>query len=148
MKRVDFLKGFFAAIVTASVPVKSVAEKKEKEFLFDEIFEIRSGNDRLIYPKKDCELYQKIKELIGKERILEAKYFTCYLGYHSNLIPIKEKYTISDFMPFILATKSYYKKRDCFSEQFRGVFFRMLKETSETMYFDVFLGDVKGQFHS
>ena len=149
MKRSDFFKSVFGVAAMVALPSQSQAiVEKEKEYTFDELFEVHDKNKILIYPKKDCALYSIIKELIGNERILEGKYFTCYLGYHYNLIPIKEKYSISDFMPFILASKSYYKKNDSFSEAQKGVFFRMIKETDETMHFDVFLGDVRGQYHS
>lgn len=148
MKRSDFLKGLFGTAVVAVIPNESKAiEEKEKEYSFDEVFEVHNKNERLIYPKRDCEIYHKIKELIGSERMLEEKYFTCYLGFNYNLIPVKDKYSISDFMPFVLSTKSYYKKHWSFSEHERGVFFRMFKETPETMYFDTFAGDVRGQYH-
>lgn len=149
MKRSDFFKSVFGAIAIVTIPNQSQAiEEKEKEYSFDEVFEVHDKNKRLIYPKKDCEVYKKIKELVGHERILEGKYFTCYHGYDYNLIPVKGVYSISDFVPFILATQSYYKKDHCFSEAQKGVFFRMFKETPGTMHFDTFEGDVKGQYHS
>lgn len=158
MKRSDFFKVFFGAIAITAIPNKlqtievkepeQAIEAEEPGFTFDEIFEIHQGNDLLIYPRSESFIYQKIKELVGNDRILETKYATCYLGYHSVLIPIKERYLLSDFMPFVLATKSYYQKMNSFSEKEKGVFFRMFKETPETMHFDLFLGDVRGQYHS
>jgi len=146
MKRSDFFKSIFG--VAAVVALPNQLQATESEFSFDEIFEVHEGNERLVYPKKDSKIYRSIKELIGADRILDKKYFTCYLGFHSNVIPIKESYSIADFMPFVLALNSYYKKNDSFSETDKGVFFRMIKETPKTMYFDTFLGDVRGQYHS
>ena len=138
MKRKDFLRSIIGTVAVATIPVKSQAT--EKEYRFDEVFEQPCNNDILYYPKKDCELYREIKKHIGTERILEKNYFRAYLGYHYNLIPIKETYTISDFMSFILASNSHYKKNDVFAEYDRGVFFRMIQERcTKTMYFDVFL---------
>jgi len=147
MKRIEFLKNIFSAIVVTVIP-KKLHPIKDGEYYFNDIFEIHKGNDRLVYPKKDSELYKQIKELIGKDRILEGKYFIAYLGYHYNILPLKEKYTIEDFKPFILSTQSYYHKRENFSEYDKEVFFKLFKETPDTMHFDVFLGDTEGQYHN
>jgi len=147
MKRSDFFKSIFGAAAVVALPNQLHAVESEKEYSFNEIFEIHKGNEKLIYPKRDCEIYQKIKELIGNERILEEKYFTCYLPFRYNFIPVKDKYSISDFMPFILCAKSYYQKHWNFSEHEKGVFFRMFKESPEAMHFDTFAGDVRGQYH-
>lgn len=138
MKRKDFLRSIIGTVAVAAIPIKSQAT--EKKYRFDEVFEQPYKNDILYYPKKDCELYREIKKHIRTERILGEKYFRAYLGYHYNLIPIKETYTISDFMPFILASNSYHNKNDFFAEYDRGVFFRMIQERgTKTMHFDVFL---------
>ena len=147
MKRIEFLRSIFSSIAITAIP-KNIHPVENQQYYFNEIFEIHKGNDRLVYPKKDCDIYKKIKELIGGNRILEERYFTAYLGYHYNLIPVKEKYTIDDFKPFVLSMQSYHHKRESFSEYDKGVFFRLFKETPNTMYFDVFLGDIKGQYHS
>lgn len=140
MKRNTFLKSLIGISVVSAIPVSAV--EKEKEYLFDELFEQPYENEILYYPKKDSELYVEIKRQIGKERILNEKHFRAYLGYHYNLIPIKKSYTISDFMPFILALNSYYHKNNVYAEWDKGVFFRMIRESNtDTMHFDTFLAD-------
>ena len=140
MKRTDFLKSIIGGVAVASIPVKIQAAKNEKEYRFDEVFHQPYNNENLFYPRKECEIYNEIKKRIGEDRILGKCEFMAYLGFHYNLLPIKETYTISDFTPFILAANSYYKKNDVFAECENGVFFRLIKERgTETMYFDTFL---------
>lgn len=142
MKRTDFLKSIIGGVAIAAIPVKLQAAKNEKEYRFDEVFHQPFNNENLFYPRKECEIYSEIKKRVGENRILDEWKFRAYLGYHENLIPIKETYTISDFMPFILAVNSYYKKNDVFAEWGQGVFFRLIRERgTETMYFDTFLAD-------
>lgn len=136
--------------VITLVPSVTVASNKIEQFSFDEIFEQPYNNEILYYPKKDCKLYEMIKEIVGTERILDSKHEGPYLGYHYNLLPIKESYSIEDFKPFALALNSHYSKRNFYSEKDRGVFFRMIKQSDGTMYFDTFLGypDGKSQYRS
>ena len=142
MKRAGFLKSIIGGVAVAAIPIKVQAAKLEKEYSFDEIFHQPYGNENLFYPRKDCEIYVEIKKRVGEERILSECKFRAYLGYHQNLIPIKKTYTISDFMPFVLAANSYYKKNDVFAEWESGVFFRLIKERgTDTMYFDTFLAE-------
>lgn len=145
MKRLDFFKGLFGAVAISSIPAVSVAVNKIEHFSFDEFFEQPYNNEILFYPKKDCKLYHLIKEIVGSERILDSKHQGPYLGYHYNLLPIKESYTIEDFKPFALALNSYYSKHNFYSEMDRGVFFRMIKENNNTMHFDTFLGYPNGK---
>lgn len=148
MKRSDFFKSIFGAAAVAALPSQLQAVESEREYSFDEIFHQPYNNQDLFYPIPNTFIYNKIKELIGLDRILEGKYFTSYLGFNSNLLPIKGKYSTTDFLPFVLAANSYYQKNCSFAETEQGVFFRMFRESPDTMHFDVFLGNIRGQYHS
>lgn len=153
MKRSEFFKSVFGAIAITAIPFSAIpnqskAIEKEKEFSFDELFHRPYNNNMLCYPKPDTFIYNKIKESIGKERILGCKCFHYYLGVHDVLIPVKEKYTLSDFSPFILCLKSYHKRDRSFSETEKGSFFRMIDEKDGTMHFDLFIGGIKSQYGS
>lgn len=146
MKRSDFLKSIFGAAAVVALPNQLHAIKEEKEYSFDELFKVHDRNKNLIYPIPNTLIYNTIKEKIGLKRILENKYFHYYLGVHDVIIPVKEKYTISDFTPFILCLKSYYKKDDSFAETEKGSFFRMIDDNDGTMHFDLFVGSLKSQY--
>jgi hypothetical protein len=146
MKRSDFLKSFLGVIAISAISNHSQAIETEDEFLFDELFHKPYNNNRLFYPKPNTSIYNKIKESIGEKRILECRCFHHYLGVNDVIIPIKEKYKFSDFMPFVFCLKSYYKRHDFFSETEQGSFFRMIDDEDNTMHFDLFVGVEKRLF--
>lgn len=147
MKRIEFIRNIFGAAVVTAIPNRQYeSESQELEFSFDDIFHQHSGNPILFYPNKDSFIYQKIKEQLGNERILPKERFCYYLGVHDVLIPIKDKYRFSDFQPFILCLKSYYKRNNLFSETEQGSFFRMISQKDGTMHFDLFVGKKEGQY--
>lgn len=148
MKRSDFFKSIFGAAAIVALPNQLQAVEKEKEYSFDELFHRPYNNEILFYPKPETFIYKKIKEEIGTDRILECKHFHYYLGVHDVLILKKEKYTISDFEPFILCLKSYYKKNHSFTETEQKCFFRMIDERNGTMHFDLFVGGLGSQYGS
>ncbi len=146
MKRSDFFKSLLGVVAITAIPNQSKAVETEKEFSFDELFHRPYNNNILLYPRPNTFIYNKIKESIGKERILECRNFHYYLGVNDVIIPVKEKYTLSDFSPFILCLKSYYRRNNSFAETEKGSFFRMIDNKDDTMHFDLFVGGIKGQY--
>jgi hypothetical protein len=148
MKRSDFFKSIFGAAAIVALPNQLQATEKEKEYSFDELFEVHDKNEILIYPKPNTFIYNKIKEEIGIERILANKHFHYYLGVDDVIIPMKEKYTMDDFAPFIMCLNSYYKKNKLFAETHKQSFFRMISNKNGTMHFDLFVGGLGSQYGS
>lgn len=146
MKRSDFFKIIFGTAAVVILPNQLQAIEKDKEYSFNELFKIHDKNNILIYPRPDTFIYNKIKEDIGMERILGRNYFRYYLGIDDVIIPVKEKYTMSDFTPFILCLKSHYKKNHSFAETEKESFFRMIDNRDGTMHFDLFVGSLKSQY--
>jgi hypothetical protein len=148
MKRSDFFKSIFGAAAIVALPNQLQAVESEKEYSFDELFHRPYNNEILFYPNPETIIYKKIKESIGENRFLECKHFHYYLGVNDVVIPKKEKYTISDFEPFILCLKSHYKKNHSFAETEQKSFFRMIDEKNGTMFFDLFVGGLGSQYGS
>lgn len=140
MKRSDFLRSIFGITTLITVPLQLRTQSNDIVYSFNELFHFPYSNDRLIYMNSNTDIYKVIKESVGVDRILESKHFKYYLGVYDVVLPIKENYTISDFNPFILCLKSYYKKDETFAEYDQGVFFRMISSGGGLMHFDLFIG--------
>lgn len=109
--RRNFLKkllGATTAIAASSLPIigkESLNENKKNhdEYTIDDLFTQCDGNEDLFYLKNDSWLDKEIKTTIG-DKYVDKKYFSFYKPIFVPL-PIKEKYTKDDFLPFILTLK-------------------------------------------
>ena len=107
------------------------------EFTFDELFIIHNGNNILIYPKKDSLVYKEIQKTFIER--LDLKKGHTYLPVHHLSIPVKEVYTIEDFLPVKYYFESVYGKMSKYTVEGYGVSYRFVKDGSDRMHLEVFL---------
>lgn len=92
MNRKDFLKLAFL-VVGSAIPASS-DNSDHRVYLFDELFTVWPGNDRLIYPKKESDLYAKVEEMTGDR--LDTSVGCVYHPEHKVSLPIKDSYTMAE----------------------------------------------------
>jgi hypothetical protein len=122
MKRSEFFKSIFAAATVSIIP-SGVKASPEKKYRYDEIFYVSTGNPNLIYPKVDSDIYKEIRKVV-EDRLVDN--FGYYLPKHDVLLPIKDEYTISDFIPFMLVLENI--QYSSFIEYEHESFFRFIKD--------------------
>ena len=128
MKRSEFFKSIFAAGALTILPgAKTKSECNAKIYKFDDIFHVHDGNPNLVYPKVDSEIYVMLKKAVG-ERLVDEKHFSAYFHMGDVILPVKEEYTINDFVPMVLALHNVYRNDILFSEYEQGSFFRFIKK--------------------
>ena len=136
MKRRNFLKTFLTGLATIpfySTLLSKDSENINKEYFFDDLFIVHENNNKLIYPKKDSILYKKITENMSNRINSNV---TTYLGVYDLSFPIKDKYTIDEFM----SIKYYFesKKTSYSNSNLYDVIFRFIKDGEDKMHLDVF----------
>lgn len=109
------------------------SENIKEEYSFDDLFIVHQNNNKLIYPKKNSILYKKITENISSRINSNA---TVYFGVYDLSFPIKDKYTIDEFM----SIKYYFesKKASYSNSNLYDVIFRLIKDGEDKMHLDVF----------
>lgn len=139
MKRGQFLRSLFtgAAIITTAPQLLSNEPKLIDKFLFDDLFIISKGNDRLIYPKKESLVYKKIEETF-KNRVNKDAVAT-YLPVHHLSIPVKKEYSFDDFMPVQFYFECVYAYREKYTTESHDVCFRFIKDKPDRMHLQVFI---------
>lgn len=142
MKRIQFLKNLFQiGLVTTVSPLllatKTTLDTKVggEKYRFDEVFYRLDTNPRLIYPKIDSPFYSKIFNTI-KDSVTDS--ITTYFPIHQLSIPVKEEYHEDELKPILFYFESTKYLRNKFSKEF-NVIFRMIQDTPEKMYLEVFL---------
>ena len=109
MKRRNFLKNLFkgAAVATVAVATGNVAkaitkEEEKEEFEITDLFnQPYSGNTNLYGLKQGSWLEKEMLNALGDKFIPDTKAFTFYYPVSNIYLPIKEKYTKSDFETII-----------------------------------------------
>lgn len=140
MNRLTFIKKLFTGSAVALIAPQVLtgeSKKIEEEFSFNDLFITHKGNDRLIYPKKDSDFYNKIK-LSFNDRLDLSKSHT-YLPVHSLSIPIKETYRWEDFLPIKYYFECVYGRTDKYTIEGYEVSYRFVKDNDERMHLEVFL---------
>lgn len=136
MKRISFLKSLLGGIaIVTSKPFTSPISKVKKKFTFDEIFNTWEGNRNLIYPKKDSQIYKMLEEIFFNKTVLNTT--PVYVGVHSLQLPVKNKYTVEDFLP----VKLYFESRYCENNRYaleQDVVFMFIKDTPYSMHLETF----------
>lgn len=138
MEKRKFLKGLLAGAGTLAVmPSIQIATKAKKNYKFEELFSVHSGNERLIYPKPESYIYSKIKSFFS-DRIDFSKPHI-FLPVHQLSMPVKDVYTWDDFLCIKYYFESIYHRDTFFTSDGSGVCYRFIMDKPDRMHLDVFL---------
>lgn len=137
MKRKTFIKTILGTGLLSFIPISIFSKNKLKnEYTFDELFTRLKLNEQLVYPKTDTDVYKKIIETIGEDRIIENG-FKYFLGRHDLLLPVKDVYTMEDFNSFIFFLEN--AKQLKFSSGKNDMVFRLVDNLNGFMHYDLFI---------
>lgn len=149
MKRRSFLKLFGIGAASITIPSLSNTDKKQT-FTIDEAFLNCSGNDNLLYIKKDSLLNRELMKAIGNHYLPRDK-FGCYYPAFNQYIPIKDEYSVDDFSQLIMLLKDKREKFDYFCDgqimDGNVGLIRLIKDRSGKFYkIDLFQAFKNGQY--